>query len=131
MLKPGFFSEGQEMVIDKAGLSKLDGQLTLLRFVGVDPKAVADVGQVAATTADRPGQEPFGEAFRKGLFDPARAHTLDAALGGQAHDFEFSEFLTYDDHLATFWGFAVIPNSCSDYKTADSRTQIRQARLKA
>ncbi len=101
VLKPGLLFEGQEMVIDKAGLSKLDGQLVLLDFVGVDAKAVADPGQVAATTADCPGQEPLAEAFRKGLFDPARADTLNAALSGQAHDFEFSEFLTYDNHLAT------------------------------
>jgi hypothetical protein len=82
----------------QAGLSKLASQLTLLRFVGVDPKAVADPGQVAATTADRSGQEPPGEAFQKGLDNPALAHTLDAALGGQAHDLEFSKFLTHDDH---------------------------------
>lgn len=104
VLKPSILFEGQEMVVDKAGLSKLDGQLALLGFVGVDAKAVAEAGQVAATTADRPGQEPLGEAFGKGLFDPALADTLDAALGGQAHDLEFSEFLTYDDHLATFCG---------------------------
>lgn len=103
----------------------------LLRFVGVDAKAVAEACQVAATTTDRPGQEPLGEAFRKGLFDPARANTLDAALGGQAHDLEFSEFLTYDDHLAAFWGFVMTPNICSDYKTTDSRAQIRQTKSTA
>ena len=119
------------MVIDKAGLSKLAGQLTLLRFVGVDPKAVAEAGQVTATTADRPGQEPLREAFGKGLFGPALTYTLDPTLGGQAHDFEFSEFLTYDDHLATFGELVAIPNICSDYKTVDSRRQIGHARLKA
>jgi hypothetical protein len=89
------------------------------------------VGQVAATTADCPGQEPLGEAFGKGLGSATLAHTLDPALGGQAHDFEFSEFLTYDDHLAAFRGFVMTPNTCSDYKTTDSRAQIRHARLKA
>jgi hypothetical protein len=55
---------------------------------------------------------------------------LDAVLGGQADNFEFSEFLTHDDHLAAFWGFAVILNNCSNYKIADSRAQIGHARLK-
>jgi hypothetical protein len=30
-----------------------------------------------------------------------------------------------------FGGTSVNPNTCSDYKTADSRAQIRHARLKA
>lgn len=131
MLKPGILFEGQEMVVDKAGLSKLDGQLALLRFSGVDPKAVADPGQVTATTGDCPGQEPLREAFGKDLGSAAGAHTLDPALGGQANNLQVSELLTNDNHFAALWWFVVVPNNCSDYKTADSRMQIGHVGLLA
>jgi hypothetical protein len=37
--------------------------------------------------------------------------------------------LTYEDHLTTYGGKIIKPNTCSNYKTADSSTQICHAGL--
>jgi hypothetical protein len=89
------------------------------------------VGHITAAAGDSPGEEALGELLGEGLFAAAGASTLNALLGSQSEDGKFAEFLTYDDHLTTYGGKIIKPNTCSNYKTADSSTQICHAGLKA
>jgi hypothetical protein len=100
VLKPGLLFDGQEVIIDKSGVSELDSKRRFLFAGGVDAESVADASKGAATTVYSPRQEPFLESLRKGLLDPALANTLDTAFASQPNHFEFADSLPYNHLLA-------------------------------